>query len=340
VSPRLVVVSAGPGSSVQDRGRPGLLRFGLSPGGACDPVALAAANVLVGNPPDAAAVECTYAGDAYLVEADACTLAVAGDAEVAVDGAPAAAWTALVLRRGQTLTVGRIRSGARAYVAAGGGFDLPEVLGGRGAHLKTGIGGGRLSAGDALPLAAPGQGGRLRLDPADLPYVPGPLRVVLGPQDDMVGPDGVRAFLETAWRAGAAADRMGVRLEGPPVPLAGGHDTISEGVAPGTVQVPGNGLPIVLLAERQSTGGYPKIATVVRACIPSAGRIRPGDGVRFAAVSPAEGAALLRRQADALASLPSRLRPTARDPARIGAEELLSVNLVDGVVDARRGVPP
>jgi biotin-dependent carboxylase-like uncharacterized protein len=336
VTDAIVLVAAGPMSSVQDRGRPGWLRSGLSAGGAADPVALAAANVLVGNPADAAAIEFTLSGDTIRVEADAVRVAVAGTAPVTVDGAPAPAWTALHLVRGQTIAVGRLAVGARGYLAVAGGIDVPPLMGSRSAHLKTGLG-ARLQAGDVLPVTAAGRtdGPPLGLDPAALPYLPLPLRVVLGPQDDRFTAAGLAAFLGGAYRVTPDADRMGLRLDGPPIEHAAGFNTISDGIAPGTVQVPGSRQPILLLAERQSTGGYPKIATVVTASLPTAGQLRPGDTLAFRAVTVGEAVAMRRAQAAALASLPGRLVPAVRDPASLRAEDLLGRNLVSGVTDGR-----
>jgi len=333
----LILHAAGPSSTLQDMGRTGWLRFGVSPAGAADPIRLAAANALVGNGPDEAAVEFALAGDTYRVEADRCVVAVAADAPVAVDGEAAAAWSALALRRGQTLSVGRMRSGVRGYVAVAGGFDIPPVLGSRSVHLRSGLGGGRLEAGATLPLrversdAPAGRG----LDPGALPYVAGPVNVVLGPQQDRFTPEGIGTFLSAAYRVTPEADRMGIRFEGPPIAHADGFNTISDGLAPGSIQVPGTGMPIVVLADRQSTGGYPKIATVASACLPGLGQLRPGDEVRFQAIGMDEAVALRRRQAAALAELPKRLRPLVRDAASVPAEELLGLNLVGGVVDAR-----
>lgn len=332
----LVVVAPGPSSSVQDGGRHGWLRSGLSAAGAADPIGLAAANVLVGNAPDAAGIEFTLAGDTFRVEVDAVRIAVAGPAPVTVDGAPAPAWTTLRLTRGQTLSVGRLAAGARGYLAVAGGIAGPPVMGSRSAHLKTGLG-GRLRVGDRLPVG-PGadvDGPPLMLDPATLPYVPLPLRVVLGPQADRFTADGIATFLAGTYRVTPDADRMGLRLDGPPVEHSDGFNTISDGIAPGTVQVPGSRRPILLLCERQSTGGYPKIATVVSASLPTAGQLRPGDTLAFVAVTVAEAVAMRRAQAAALAALPGRLTVAVRDPASLRAEDLLARNLVSGVTDGR-----
>jgi 5-oxoprolinase (ATP-hydrolysing) subunit C len=334
VTGALVVKSAGPSSSVQDGGRPGWLRYGLAAAGAADPIALAAANALVGNPSDSAAIEFTLAGDTVRVEADAVRIAVAGAAAITIDGAPAPAWTSHRLVRGQTLAVGRLTSGVRGYLAVAGGIATEPVMGSRAAHLKAGIG-GRLRSGDRLPVVPQGahDGPPLTLDPAVLPYVPLPLHVVLGPQDDRFTAEGIAAFLNGTYRVTTDADRMGLRLDGPPVDHAGGFNTISDGIAPGTVQVPGSRQPILLLCERQSTGGYPKIATVATACLPTAAQLKPGDSLSFLAVAVAQALDVRRRQAAALAALPGQVRVAVRDPANLRSEDLLARNLVSGVTD-------
>jgi allophanate hydrolase subunit 2 len=162
-----------------------------------------------------------------------------------------------------------------------------------------------------------------------------PLRIVLGPQDDRFAPAGIAAFPGGACRVTPDADRMGLRLEGPLVEHAGGFNIISDGIAPGTVQVPGSRQPILLLAERQSTGGYPKIATVVTASLPTPGPLPPGDTLAFRAVTVGEAVAMRRAQAAAFASLPGRLVPAVRDPASLRAGDLLGRTLVGGVTDGR-----
>jgi allophanate hydrolase subunit 2 len=157
--------------------------------------------------------------------------------------------------------------------------------------------------------------------------------VVLGPQDDCFSERGRRTLLEAAFAVSAASDRMGMRLEGPALEHAKGFNIVSDGIAPGSIQVPGNGLPIVLLADRQTTGGYPKIATVIAADLPALGRLAPGAGVAFEAVSIAEAEAEHRRRAAMLAALPRQV-VAVRGAAVIDAAALLGSNLVSGVVSA------
>lgn len=301
----LRVIQAGPYSTVQDAGRVGSQRFGISPAGAADPALLAVANTLAGNAPDAAAIECTLMGDAYEVAAETARLAIAGDVTVKIDGEAADPWRSYLLRRGQKLRIGPCRSGLRFYVAVAGGIACPPVLGSRSTHVRTGIGGiegRRLKAGDLLPLAQDAATGpERRFDPAGLPAAPERLRVVLGPQDDYFTAAGIATFLESDYAVARDADRMGCRLEGPAIEHAKGHNIISDGIPLGGIQVPGNGLPIVLMRDRQTTGGYPKIACLIGPDVARLAQKRPGETVRFAAISAAEAVAAVKAEEAGLA---------------------------------------
>ncbi|HZT51501.1 MAG TPA: biotin-dependent carboxyltransferase family protein [Stellaceae bacterium] len=327
----LRVIAAGPLATVQDGGRTGWLRSGVPGSGALDPRALALANLLVGNRPDAGALELTLAGGTFVAEG-AMRIALAGAAmPLAIDGAPAAPAASHTLRPGAVVTVGAARTGARAYLAVAGGFALAPVFGSVATHFRAGIGGlaGRaLKAGDALPVAGPVPAGPDLRFAGAAPPEPPRIRVVPGPQDDHFTPEALATLVAAAFTITAEADRMGYRLAGPKLAHARDFNIVSDGIAPGSIQVPGNGQPIVLLADRQTTGGYPKIATVVSADLPALGQMRPGDTVRFAAVGLAEAAAARRALADWLAELPRRIVPAALDPAR-----LLAANLISGVTD-------
>lgn len=339
----LVVTSAGPQSTLQDRGRIGYQRFGVSPAGALDPLYLAAANALAGNPADAAAVEFTLAGDTYAVEADSVRIAVAGDFAVAINGRPAASWRSHRLLRGQTLAVGPAARGARGYLAAEGGFAVAPVLGSVSTHLRTRIGGldgGALKAGDALPLALAQARDRpdRRLDPGALPARSHTIRVVPGPQDDHFSDAGRATFFAGEYAVTAEADRMGIRLSGPQVEHARGYNIVSDGIVTGAIQVPGSGLPIVLLVDRQTAGGYPKIAVAIAPDIAAMAQLRPGDRLRFRAVGADEARREHRAFREAIAGLPGLLRPIV-DPAALDSGALLALNLIGGVVDGTAPEP-
>jgi len=309
----LEVLDGGLLTTVQDLGRRGYERYGVPVAGAMDPFALQAANALVGNPLGEAGLEITVLGP-RLRAAAGCLMALAGaDLDARVDGRPVPPWQALWLPAGATLNFAGRRSGCRAYLAVAGGFDLPAVLGSRSTYLRGGFGGleGRaVRAGDRLALRAPERGyaalaGRPR-PPLALPAYGDEVtvRVVLGPQADRFTAEGVETFLGAVYEVGQASDRMGYRLRGPSIAHLAGADVISDGIALGAVQVPGDGQPIVMMADRQTTGGYTKIATVIGADIPLLAQCLPGAGrVRFAAITPAEAVRLRRDQAARLARL-------------------------------------
>ena len=300
------VLDGGPQTTVQDAGRTGHMRYGIPPSGPVDRASFILANRLVGNPDSAAALEFTLMGPRLRAEAP-CSLAVTGaDAPVTLNDAPAAAWTTLVLTPGDVVKVGAARAGVRGYVAFAGGLEVPPVLGSRATYLRGRLGGlrGRVLARDDVLSLQPGPIPRHRtVAEAARPRWGGEIvvRVVLGPQADRFTADGVAAFLGSAFEVQPQSDRMGVRLAGARITHARGHDIISDGIALGAVQVPGDGQPIVLLVDRQSTGGYTKIATVCSFDIARVGQAKPGQRLRFSAVDVAEAHRLLKESDAALA---------------------------------------
>jgi biotin-dependent carboxylase-like uncharacterized protein len=233
--------------------------------------------------------------------------------------------------------VGALRSGMYAYVAVAGGFDIAPTLGSVSVHVRAAIGGldGRpFKAGDVLHLrTADVQGPELEA-PAPPPAAQAPIRVVLGPQDDLFTAEGVQTLLACEYTITNAADRMGCRLAGPPIEHARGFNIVSDGVVAGSIQVPGTREPIVMLADRQTTGGYPKIATVARADLPRFVQMRPGAKVRFAAIDRSEAVSLLHAEKQRLARLLAQIRPAG--PGGLDSERLLELNLAGDAVDAAR----
>ena len=244
-------------------------------------------------------------------------------------------------------SLGRMPLNRRGFLVSGaavaGGFALPPFMGSLSTYARAGVGGfqGRkLALGDVLPLAreqAPPGNERKLGQPFD--YGSGPIRIVWGPQDDHFSERGRRTFTGSDYRVSKEADRMGIRFEGPTIEHAvsvdkGGADIISDGIGPGAIQVPGAGLPIVLLADRQTVGGYPKIATVASVDLPRLGRLLPGQTVRFAAVTVEEAEQLCRDQEAriqrALAGFAA-----ARPPGGIDLVRLYEENLIDGIVYER-----
>lgn len=297
--PTVHVHDPGPQTTVQDLGRPGQLRYGIPPSGPMDPHAFVLANRLVGNPDGAAALECTVQGPRFEVDAT-CAVAVTGaEVPVTVNGVEAPRWATLPLRPGDVVKVGAAPRGVRAYVAFSGGLDVPLVLGSRSTYLRGRLGGvqGRaLRRGDRLRLfpAPPPPRRRVRADAVPTPEATPTIRVVLGPQDDRFTPEGIAALLGGEYEMLPQSDRMGARLRGPRIAHRRGHDIISDGIALGSIQVPGDGQPIVLLVDRQSTGGYTKVATVCSFDLGRLGQVKPGQRLRFEAVPLADAHRALR----------------------------------------------
>jgi biotin-dependent carboxylase-like uncharacterized protein len=259
------------------------------------------------------------------------------DSATAVVGTRGPPLQSIRLRQGQVLRVGALSGSVVGYLAVEGGFDVAPVLGSQSTYTRASLGGfdGRpLRRGDGLPLRRPEaeERGERRLPSLDL--VPAArVRVVLGPQDDYFSARGKRTLLESTFAVSAASDRMGMRLEGPALEHCKSYNIVSDGIAPGSIQVPGNGLPIVLLADRQTTGGYPKIATVIAADLPALGRLAPGAKVAFEAVSIETAEAAHRQYTVMLAALPRRV-VAVRAACTIDEAALLAANLVSGVVSA------
>ena len=305
---RLSILSPGLATSVQDLGRPGGQRIGVPVSGALDPEAHTLANALVGNPPDAAAIELRFLGPRIRNDgSDPLKLAIVG-AEFQMTLTTSDHSVAVIQDRsfdlvhGAVLEVGPLSKSSTATLAIGGGIDVPAILGSRSTFLRSGFGGhhGRyVQQGDVLKVGASDpQPDRMLKDAFDL-TPPRVIRVVLGPQDDHFTPAAIRTFLEQDWTISKAADRMGLRLEGPQLEHTNGFNIVSDGIVTGAIQVPGNGQPILLLADRGTAGGYPKIASVITSDLPALGRMAPGGKIRFQAVSAADGARIARaRHAD------------------------------------------
>ncbi|MET0742560.1 MAG: hypothetical protein ABWY78_04240, partial [Microvirga sp.] len=213
----LVVHACGPMTSLQDHGRFGFQSSGVSPSGAMDGRALALANALVGNPAGEGAIEFMNLGGSLVCSGGEGRVALVGPAALSIDGRPVPGCTTALVREGETLRIGHARGGAFSYMAAAGGFAIPAQLGSLSLHLRSKLGGveGRpLAPGDRLPVRGPAEGALLH-HPGGLPAEAGPFRVMLGPQDDYISVDGLRAFLEEEFRVSPLADRMGYQLAGP-----------------------------------------------------------------------------------------------------------------------------
>ena len=291
---------AGMQTTVQDLGRPGYRADGVPLGGAMDRVALRIANLLVGNPEGAAALEFTLLAPELEFSADALIALTGGD----FGDFPT--WQPFAVRAGSVLALSAARRGCRGYLAIAGGFDIPLVLGSASAYLRAGFGGlhGRsLRAGDVLPAPSLRRAvqGHWRIDPEIRPaYSPAPtVRVIRGAQAAEFDP----AFFTTSFHVTPQSDRMGLRLKGPPLVRRSQVELRSSTVAPGTVQVPPDGQPIVLMADAQTIGGYPQIAHVIEVDLPLVAQLRPGDALQFREVTRAEAQQLALAREHSLAML-------------------------------------
>lgn len=338
------VLAGGLGNTLQDAGRFGFRHQGMPVSGFLDAPLAHCANALVGNPADTTCLEMRLLGPTLQVTSGFARVAIAGDAVASVQRASGvtqalANWHSVTLREGDTLTVGAIKNGC-AYVSFAGGLALTSAMGSESTYVRVGVGGlnGRaLAAGDRLPgraRAISPDAHELRA-PEPFCHKGGPIRVMLGPQADHFSPDARRALTTTTWTTTPEQDRMGVRLAG----VALEHQTrahadiVSDGIAPGTIQVPGNGQPIVLLADCHTVGGYPKIATVISADLPRLAHMPAGTAFQFEVVS-GETACMALGEADAaLQAWLGRLQRYAPS-GFLDEQALYAENLVSGMCRA------
>ena len=313
---------------VQDRGRYGFQRYGVPVSGAMDEFALRMANLMAGNDQDAAALETTVRGPKIEFHAATWIAVTGADISPEVDGRPIPAWESVEIEAGSVLAFGDLRDGMRAYVAVNGGIDVPLVMGSRSTYLKGRFGGleGRaLQAGDRLStLPADADAVLPKRLPKDYtaPVYGGihRLRVVPGPQDHAFDADALSKFLTSRYRIHSDSDRMGYMLDGPKIEHREGADIVSDGNPPGAIQIHGDGIPRILLADRGTTGGYTKIATVASVDLSSLAQALPGQSVSFRQVTVEEAQEALREQESVIRSV-----------ARQGRLPVMSISLDDDV---------
>jgi antagonist of KipI len=298
----LQVVKPGLLTTVQDLGRYGHQASGVPVGGPMDTFSHRLANQLVGNEIDAATLEITLLGPELIVDANT-TIAIAGaHFEVTCDDRPVAMHASFAVRRGQRLKFARIEQGARAYLAVSGGIQTEPVLGSRATHLVSrmgGFGGRSLAAGDRVPIAGDATAATQRKSVGLTLPTSGRalLRVMAGPQSDWFDADALKMIGGVSFRVSPQSNRMGYRLQGPPLVRSREGELISEPLGIGAIQVPPTGEPILLMADRQTAGGYPKIGYVISADLPLAGQLAPGDFIEFHLCSHQEAvAALIARE--------------------------------------------
>ena len=302
----ITVLNPGLLTTVQDQGRIGYQQFGVSVSGVMDPRAATVANMLVGNDDKEAVLECTMMGPQLQFDKANCIAITGGDLMPTIDGKPVPNYTAIKVEAGQVLKFTMPKTGCRAFIAFAGGLDIPEVMGSRSTYMKAKIGGleGRkLQKGDVIGFRAPtSELKNMNFRSMASEFVPRKeytIRVVLGPQDDYFTDAGIQTFLSEVYTVTPEFDRMGCRLEGTAIQHKDGGDIISDGIAFGAIQVPSAGKPIIMLGDRQTTGGYTKIANVISADFRILAQLKTGDKVRFEKVSvkAAQDALLTQRAA-------------------------------------------
>jgi 5-oxoprolinase (ATP-hydrolysing) subunit C len=330
---KLVISAIGPASSVQDGGRFGAQRYGLTPSGAMDRLGLAAANCLAGNSIFAPAIEIGPFGAALLVRGGAVRLGLSGPPRDAHVAGRTAAWnTSVTIADGETIKLGMARGGSFSYLAVEGAIVGEPIFGSLAVNARAGLGSPfprPLQAGDEMEVGPSTGGAECRID---LPAISGPIRVVLGPQTDEFAEEAISLFLESEWKISATSDRMGYRLEGPVIRHLHGHNIVSDGTVNGSIQVPGNGQPIVLMSDRGTSGGYPKIATVITADFGRFAQIPAGTAFRFKAISIEEAQAEARKFAELLHGLRDRLSPI--ESFDLNVEALQDANVAGTAVSA------
>ncbi len=333
------IMLPGPLSTVQDMGRKGFLSQGFQESGACDKYSMKLANILAGNlkePEQAAVVEFTFHGGEFRFTSDEIIALAGSDMNPVLNGRPVPMFCPIPVKAGDLLKMRESAAGLRTYMALYGGISVPLVMGSRSTNLKCRIGGfhGRpLRAGDILESGkAPEQikylkerlNGKedrcgagehelwLRLPSNHYRYCGSQrfvmLRAVPGPQEEAFTKNGLKTFIQTHYRLSRDCDRMACRLEGQPVEMKNGADIISDGIVEGSVQISASGLPMVMLADHQTTGGYAKIATVISTDIPAMAQLRPGDWVVFQYVTPKEAVAACRKEEKKLNMLKNRIK--------------------------------
>lgn len=311
MTPALHVEKPGLLTTVQDLGRPNAISAGVQAGGAMDRFAHSAANLLVGNDPGLATLECTLTGPTLIAE-HACLVAITGaDFDPRVNGAPAPAWTSLFLAPGDRLSFAGRRAGARTCIAVAGGFEADRWLGSLSTNLMAARGGmhGRpLRAGDSLAVAGDagktlGAGRRVpeQLRPA---YSDHTLHAIAGPHLKRLDPDSRALLFQASYKLSSNSDRIGYRLEGPRLAVTG-EELLSFGLVAGAVQVPHSGQPILLMADHQTAGGYPVVATVVSASLPIAAQLLPGDELRLEVITVESAQKMRRARAASLETIRS-----------------------------------
>ncbi|MEH7886575.1 biotin-dependent carboxyltransferase family protein [Bacillus sp. JJ1609] len=299
-APLFKVLKPGLQTSVQDLGRTGFQQYGMSPSGAMDTYSMQMANLLTGNPLGEAVLEAVMLGPSLEVLTNVSIANCGGNLEPKVNGQEVPMWKSFILKEGDILSFGKVKSGSRAYISFAGGIDVPLVLGSKSTFLNGSLGGlnGRtLEAGDIVhgkPAVCKNRFLHRNFIPEYKKQIT--IRVILGPHYEKFSQSTIELFLSNEYTVSSKSNRMGYRLEGPKLEHIGGADIISDAVPPGGIQVPASGEPIILMAERQTTGGYPRIGTVISVDLPALAQALPGTLIDFKEVSIEEAHMLYLRR--------------------------------------------
>lgn len=295
VTATLEVLEPGTLTTIQDGGRHGWARYGIPPSGPMDPAAMAIANRLVGNPVGAAALEITLTGPVLRAHGDLLMAVCGAEFDVWVERLKVPLWCSVFVRDGYVIKFSTRHSGMRAYLAVAGGIQVPTFLGSAATYLPAGFGGlnGRaLNTGDHLPIGGSlaedlirRAGYRWAVDKRPAYRTAPTLHVVPGPQADFFKPEARARFFEACYKVTAQSDRMGIRLSGPAVIQQLSASMPSDGVVAGCIQIPPDGQPIIMMMDHQTTGGYPKIATVIQPDLPLIAQCLPGEEIRFCPIT-------------------------------------------------------
>jgi len=314
------IIKAGMLTTVQDLGRTGYQSQGFSVAGVMDVRSFKIANLLVDNPENEAVLEFTLIGPTLEFTSDTIIAITGGNFNPEINGKSAPMYTAIYMHKGDILKFGSAVSGSRGYISFSSYLKIPTVMGSRCTNMKSSIGGykGRkLQNGDYIMF-------RIKrrylpyflsrsLDPDDMDQERVTLRVVMGPQDDAFTKEGIATFLNSEYTVTSEFDRMGCRMDGPFIASKNGSDIISDGICFGSVQVPAHGKPIILLADRQTTGGYAKIATVASVDIPKLVQRKTDHKIRFQAITVQEAQRLLLQEIDEMDNMRDRIHRPCKE---------------------------
>ena len=311
---RIRIIKPGLLTTVQDRGRLGYQQFGVTVAGAMDNYSFRVANLLVENDENEAVLETTFMGPEIEFDCDEVIAITGADMKPKLNGEPVELWTSIPVAKGDKLSFSSVTNGLRCYIAFSRGINVPEIMGSKSTYLRGKLGGfeGRkLEKGDELPLGEKNLASTGSYAPKK--YIPiyekeYTLRVVLGPQDDYFTDEGIETFLNSTYKITSEADRMGYRLDGPVIAHKDGADIISDGIVYGSVQVPGGGLPIILMSDRGTTGGYTKIATVLTPDLSILAQMGPGSSVKFKKVSVHEAHEIYKEYENRISELKSFMK--------------------------------